>query len=100
MKTSPITIKPYFLVIHKGSGQSAVYNRKYEKEFEGASCNLINHAIENHTRVQDGFKLTYPEQQPSWMTPKIKEDCICYHLYDDNSTTRKVKENISRSPLE
>lgn len=89
-------IKPYFVVVHMGSGQSAVYNRKYEKMFEGASSRLLNYATQYSTQVSVGFRLTLPEQQPSWMLPEMRELCTCYHLYKDGvaaSELRRIPED-------
>jgi len=43
------SIKPYLLVIHPGSGNTAAYDRKYRLMFEGASQRLIRHAEAHHT---------------------------------------------------
>jgi len=85
-------IKPYFLVVHMGSGQSAVYNRKYEKMFEGASSHLISYATQHSTQVSVGFRLTLPEQQPSWMFPEMRELCTCYYLYKDGITVAELRK--------
>jgi hypothetical protein len=88
-------IKPYLLVIHPKTGNTAVYDRKYQLMFEGASQRLIRHAESHHTQVGQGFKLSYPEQQPSWMSSEKQEECILYHLYKDSSnivTIRSIPE--------
>lgn len=86
--------KPYMLVVHTENGKSAVYNRKYEKIFEDASQELINYAKKNNTQVRPGFRLTLPEQQPSWVTVKadMEEHCVCYHLYNDGTKTSEIKK--------
>lgn len=84
-------IKPYFVVVHMSSGQSAVYNRKYKKMFEGASNRLISYAAQYATQISIGFSLTLPEQQPSWMVPKMREGCTCYHLYKDGATVSELR---------
>lgn len=89
------TFKPYLVVFHPESNHSAVYNRRYEMMFEGASAILINHAINHHTAKYDGYHLSEPEQQPSWMRPEIKDQCIRYFLYNDASDVthlRKIPE--------
>jgi hypothetical protein len=86
--------KPYMLVIHTKIGKSAVYNRNYERIFEGASQELIDYAKKNNTQVRPGFKLTLPEQQPSWVLSEseMEDQCICYHLYNDVSKTSEIKK--------
>ncbi|MCL4296181.1 MAG: hypothetical protein KJ077_10655 [Anaerolineae bacterium] len=84
--------KPYFLILHPQTGKTAVYNRKYEKMFEAASAELIGYAVKHNTQVAPGFGLTKPEQQPSWISEEIKEQCIGYHLYSDTSTTPQIKK--------
>lgn len=84
-------IKPYFVVVHMSSGRSAVYNRKYEKMFEGASSRLISYAVQYGTQVSVGFRLTLPEQQPSWMLPEMREGCTCYHLYKDGAAVSELR---------
>ena len=84
-------IKPYFLVIHRESGKSAVYNRKYELMFESASAQLIDFAERYHAQTEPGFKLTYPAQQPSWMRPDIEGECVNYHLYNDGATVEALR---------
>lgn len=84
-------IKPYYLVIHEISRQSAVYNRSYEKIFEDASDKLINYANRNHAQFEVCFRLTKPEQLPSWMASEMKADCVCYHLYNDDSTITEIR---------
>jgi hypothetical protein len=84
-------IKPYLLVIHPRSGNSAAYDRKYQLMFEGASQHLIDRAKAHHTQIKQGFNLTEPEQQPSWMTPDKQEECICYHLYNDASDIDELR---------
>lgn len=63
--------------------------------FEAASPQLINYAIHNHTQSSTGFKLTSPEQQPSWISSDMKDKYVCYFFYNDGSdivNLRKIPE--------
>lgn len=77
--------RPYLLVLHPESGQSAAYNRRYRLMFEDASVELIGHAMKHHSQVKAGFRLSLPEQQPSWMGEEIEGECICIHTYKDGA---------------
>lgn len=83
-------IKPYLIIVHPPSGNAAVYNRDYEKLSEWASERLIAYASQNNTQVEHGFKLTKPEQQPSWLTDSVKAECVSYHVYNDGSSTKQI----------
>lgn len=83
-------ITPYFIVVHSPSGKSAVYNRNYEKLFEGASDRLIAYARTHNTQITSGFRLTLPEQQPTWMRPELEDECVGYHTYNDGSTMKEI----------
>lgn len=93
-KMLPRLAKPYMLVIC--GGHSAIYNRKYKLVGEYVPKELIRHAEEHHTQIEFGFKLSLPEQQPSWLRDKpfrtsYPSECICIHLFKDSSTDQWVR---------
>ncbi len=85
------SIKPYLLVIHPETGYTAVFDRKYQLMFESASQRLVRHAEAHHTQATQGFDLTRPDQQPSWMTADKQGGGVLYHLYKDSSPIDEIR---------
>lgn len=83
--------RPYLVVIHSGFGLSAVYNRHYKLLFESASERLLAYAAQWNTGIQQGFTLTQPDQQPTWMQYGLKEEYVCYFLYKDFASERELR---------
>lgn len=87
--------RPYMVIHCPEENLSAVYDRRYSLLFECASDRLLQYAKTNNTQMRKGFRLTKLEQQPSWITDELKEECICYHCYNDgtsNAIIAKIPE--------
>lgn len=89
--TDLLKYAPYYLVVHSGSGYSAVYNRGYELLFEDASDQLLAYAVRFNTQVQLEFGLTLQKQRPSWMRPGMEARCVGYHLYNGEMGLSEVR---------
>jgi len=84
---------PYLVVVHPASGKTAVYNRDYQLMFENASKVLVDFAQRQHPRLrQNGFMLSYPDQQPSWMSDGIKQECMSCFCYDDGTKIAELRK--------
>lgn len=75
----------FYMLVMCDPNYYAIYNRKYELVSENApKKDVLWIAQHRATQVRNGFRLTAPEQQPSWMKDELQNQCVCYHLYKDS----------------